>query len=355
MITRRDGLHYMDPWPPKDCIVGGTPHNHIELRESLYNQHESVVRSCRANTSRSHQTHIDETEFEDWTLLRLSVGCPPSYPGSLYTRCWCCSRSRLRFWTFGSYQWAWWWPGHHYVESVWHMYLHHRMWLVCVGLKVDPSTPFYGPLDVNFLRLCSSVLYREAPKMAFTFQYEMRAWVTWPSYYGASESSFCTLDSEDYLRLRMNCLRNPWFTSSWSYFLSDWKSMVRWPISSWKAHYSPAPDPFLVRWEWFRATHPRLVFDGAEDLVDGDLEWCEVDLLFVGLHGAPRGLFVDCAESLILILLWEGILWLRLLPLILPLGEWSTVFRVASSIWMYFWTRKRMFLILVNSCFTKCF
>ena len=77
----------------------------------------------------------------------------------------------------------------------------------------------------------------------------------------------------------------------------------------------------MVRWEWFRATHPRLVFDGAEDLVDGDLEWCEVDLLFVGLHGAPRGLFVDCAESLILILLWEGILWLRLLPLILPLGE----------------------------------
>ena len=50
-------------------------------------------------------------------------------------------------------------------------------------------------------------------------------------------------------------------------------------------------------------SHPRLVFDGAENVIDGDLELCEVGLLSAGLRGVPWGLFVDYVESLILILL----------------------------------------------------
>ena len=43
----------------------------------------------------------------------------------------------------------------------------------------------------------------------------------------------------------------------------------------------------------------------------------EVGLLSAGLCGFLRGLFVDCTGSSILILLWEGRLWLWLLLLIL--------------------------------------
>ena len=91
-----------------------------------------------------------------------------------------------------------------------------------------------------------------------------------------------------------------------------------------------------VRWKWFRAPHPRFVFDGAEDVVDGDLEWCEVSLLSVDLRGVLWGPFVDCGKSSILILHWEGKFWLRLLPLIPLLEERSIVLLVTSSICMLF-------------------
>ena len=48
---------------------------------------------------------------------------------------------------------------------------------------------------------------------------------------------------------------------------------------------------------------PRLVFDGAEDVINRELEWCEVGLLSSGLREVPWGLFIDCAGSSIMILL----------------------------------------------------
>ena len=60
--------------------------------------------------------------------------------------------------------------------------------------------------------------------------------------------------------------------------------------------------------------HPRLILGGAEDVVDGDFEWCEL-FFSVGFCLVPRGLFVDSAGSLILALLECNKLWLRLFPL----------------------------------------
>ena len=46
-----------------------------------------------------------------------------------------------------------------------------------------------------------------------------------------------------------------------------------------------------------------MIFDGAEDVVDRNLEWCEVGLLFASLRGVSWGLFIDCVGSSISILL----------------------------------------------------
>ena len=61
--------------------------------------------------------------------------------------------------------------------------------------------------------------------------------------------------------------------------------------------------------------HSGLVFDGAEDVFDEDLEWCEVGFLFVGLDRVPCGL-VYCSDALILILLRENRLWFLFLSFI---------------------------------------
>ena len=53
--------------------------------------------------------------------------------------------------------------------------------------------------------------------------------------------------------------------------------------------------------ERHRASHPRLVLDGAEDVVDGDFKGCEF-LFSVGLCLVSRGLFVDDVGSSILAL-----------------------------------------------------
>ena len=57
-----------------------------------------------------------------------------------------------------------------------------------------------------------------------------------------------------------------------------------------------------------------LVLHGAEDVINGDFEWCEL-FFSVGLCLISRGLFVDGAGSPILALLGCSKLWLQLFPL----------------------------------------
>jgi len=82
--------------------------------------------------------------------------------------------------------------------------------------------------------------------------------------------------------------------------------------------YSPAPGPFKLGESGLR--HLTQSFDGVEDMVHRDFEWSEVGSVSLGLHGVARGLFIDCAGSLILILLWEGRWRLQLLPVTALLG-----------------------------------
>ena len=84
--------------------------------------------------------------------------------------------------------------------------------------------------------------------------------------------------------------------------------------------------PLRVRWEWPRASHLVLILHGTEDMVYGNFERGEVRFLSLGLGRVPWELFVDCAGSSVLILLWEGKLWLRFSPLSFPLEEQSTAF-----------------------------
>ena len=56
--------------------------------------------------------------------------------------------------------------------------------------------------------------------------------------------------------------------------------------------------------------HPVLILDGAKDMVHRDFEQGEVSFLSVGLGRVLWGLFVDYTGSSVLILHWEGRLWL---------------------------------------------
>ena len=79
--------------------------------------------------------------------------------------------------------------------------------------------------------------------------------------------------------------------------------------------------PLRVRWEWPQEPHPVLFFDGIKDIVHGDFERSKVSFLSIGLSRVSWGLFIDGSRSSILILLWEGKLWPRILPLTLPFGR----------------------------------
>jgi len=86
----------------------------------------------------------------------------------------------------------------------------------------------------------------------------------------------------------------------------------------------------------------------------GDFEQDELLFFSVALHLVARRLLVDGTGSLIRALIGSNRLWLRLFPFTALLGERLAALRAVFLIWIYFWTRNRLSLILVTSCSAKC-
>ena len=111
----------------------------------------------------------------------------------------------------------------------------------------------------------------------------------------------------------------------------------------------PCFDPLWVSGERLRAPHPRLVIDGAEGMVNEDLERSEIDLHFASLRRVPWGWFVDCTRSSVLVLR-ESNLRLWLLPLASSFG--CNPGRILDL--DVFVDLKEDVIHIVTSCFTKC-
>ena len=111
----------------------------------------------------------------------------------------------------------------------------------------------------------------------------------------------------------------------------------------------PCFDPLWVSGERLRAPHPGLVIDGAEGMVNEDLERSEIDLHFAGLRRVPWGWFVDCTRSSVLVLR-ESNLRLWLLPLASSFG--CNPGRILDL--DVFVDLKQDVIHIVTSCFTKC-
>ena len=82
-------------------------------------------------------------------------------------------------------------------------------------------------------------------------------------------------------------------------------------------------------------------------------EQSEISFIFMDL-GEVSSELVDSFNCLTQSLLRRTNLCLMFLHITPRLGDRLAKLRIASSIWIYFWARARMFLILVISCFTRC-
>ena len=132
-------------------------------------------------------------------------------------------------------------------------------------------------------------------------------------------------------------------------------------------HYEVAP-PFVEGTEVSRARSfrvrrersgrtfdPWLVFDSVENMIDGYSEWDEVELCFIFLagFGSTPGWLVD-SGGVVARTLPRGNCDFDFSTLGPYLGRRLNVARVASTIWMYFYARIRISLILVILFFIRC-